>query len=639
MPKASSNKPPSFVKSLASLVAKIDESSFSTLLSHCHTSSQKADSGYKKTNFICSTSASSGIIQQETESNAKRKTPVIDVDTIEDDIPIIRSRVHSVSASSTCLVTPPVSFSTASKLISHSSSSVMTISSQSNDQTKTQVHISSIAPLQHSFTKEKQSMIVEKVDCELVKRKCAQQVFPGRNPISIERPSFNSYRSPMLNYSSAHHLQSTSFDETFAEPISRIQPNLIPSQKNTLTLEYSKREISPKLRYPEVKPDSMFSSPSTRFAKKPEFLASQQVNSLPSHRILPGSSNYRSPTMIPRSTFQRTGTIKPKFSFEKSTNFLKNQDQEHIFPVKPGPICKSQPSFCNTVTHSYCNLQRYPPQRASVGRMQTDPLSSSILLQQDNCKSISRPLLYNEHSQLTQKRRLGDLRGDLDNASMIQSKIPLKNSSFSSERFPQPTLPKLLNTPNFNMFASTETKNFAAQIQVQKLELENQIHNLKVLEKKIYSSSCYGFTQPGNRENVLQKQTQHIKPFPAVEKRNLNELSLVHEIPNKQPRQMQSFLHGSATVSSGESSSFLSQKSPHGVLDEKCIQCKAKACFVCSGCLSVWYCSKHCQVNIYNIFIYLFIYFLLFQLNVKQIKPNRHLILDIKAKKIIDLKD
>ena len=117
-------------------------------------------------------------------------------------------------------------------------------------------------------------------------------MFPGRNPISIERPSFNSYRSPMLNYSSAH-LQSTRFDETFAEPISRIQTNLIPSQKNTLTLEYSKREISPKLRYPEVKPGSMFSLPSTRFSKRPEFSASQQVNSLPSHRILPGSSNYR----------------------------------------------------------------------------------------------------------------------------------------------------------------------------------------------------------------------------------------------------------------------------------------------------------------------------------------------------------
>lgn len=541
-----------------------------------------------------SSTSSTVISFPETKYFESRKTPVIDVDSIEDDIPIIRPRTSSLTTSSSSLVKscPPA----ANNLKDASTSDLLMMASQIafKNYNKPCSQISFNQSQRQLFSNGGQLGPKRNVDGNILRREHPNQVLVPKNRQHVEKSSFHS-QSMCDPHHSTLSIPAPNFVRRFSEPIRYPQSShLMTSPRKTLTLKYSNPHFSPHLRYPKQMTSSLFSPSSRSLVNRPEFMSSpKKIVSFPAQSITSQHPSYKSPTSISKAPMSYGTTCRQHLSYNNSTAVMNNHQLGSRFPLKPRPICKSQSALTNpSFDHSISTFSRVPSKRLSVGGAESTLLSASLPLEVVR-KATQQS--YNEHAQNPRAKSMCAPPAVSTTSPLIHKKVSPNHPTPQQKICPQPSIPNLIQTLNLNMLTPRETEHFAAQLKVQKLELENQIHNLKAIERKIYSSQ-FSLARAGVRENALQNQAQRFNAYQSIEKRKCNDLHLMHEIREKQARLALNLPPNSTRVSAAEPS-MIPHKNGVGNLEEKCIRCGAKAYFVCSGCRSVWYCSKPCQVK------------------------------------------
>jgi len=144
--------------------------------------------------------------------------------------------------------------------------------------------------------------------------------------------------------------------------------------------------------------------------------------------------------------------------------------------------------------------------------------------------------------------------------------------------------------------SSEEARNFAAQLKVEQRELEMKMNNLKELERSLIPAP-HLHTQP--QQVSLDPRSSTIplanpSRYGNFIARNSAQRSLT-SVPNLHSRKTGENFQCPIPPNSSYNAACRSQ--PLASLDERCGRCTQPAFFVCSGCRSVWYCSKECQVK------------------------------------------
>ena len=163
-------------------------------------------------------------------------------------------------------------------------------------------------------------------------------------------------------------------------------------------------------------------------------------------------------------------------------------------------------------------------------------------------------------------------------------------------RIKHPPTDQMMARSQLSTMTAEEAENMAARLQVQKTELENRIHSLKVLEKQLHASLQFCKRRLSTQAEVRQEPMLLHRPANDVEKRKLNKTFSEFESESKVVR----ISHSQSLLNNRVREIHLLpneiQKAGR-IPDEKCVHCRKKFYFVCSGCRSVWYCSKNCQVR------------------------------------------
>ena len=170
------------------------------------------------------------------------------------------------------------------------------------------------------------------------------------------------------------------------------------------------------------------------------------------------------------------------------------------------------------------------------------------------------------------------------------------SSNHPELRMKHPPTDQMTARSQLSTMTAEEAENMAARLQVQKIELENRIHSLKVLEKQLHASPQFCKRRLSTQAEVRQEPMLLHRPANDVEKRKLNKTFSEYESESKVVR----ISHSQSLLNNRVREIHLLpneiQKAGR-IPDEKCVHCRKKSYFVCSGCRSVWYCSKNCQVR------------------------------------------
>ena len=354
----------------------------------------------------------------------------------------------------------------------------------------------------------------------------------------------------------------------------------------SLMLEYTKRNSIVKSFLPERKLDNTATFGSN-FSNQMLY-AHQQL--APMCKSLMRPSNYFPSSMQPHQSGIQSATYAGNISqsVRQSPQICSNLVDS---AAKRNQSRGKSRSFDISSSEPASNRFKYPDFSSSKSAVLNYPISA-LTKQPFLDKNVESCSSSNRRENHLQGLKRSDMLTACPRVSM--NSLPLNPALNVSENIRLNA--QLLGNAHLSMISAEQAEKVAARLQVQKHELENRIHNLQALEKQIGLTPQLIKNRRKSLQELGREKTLHCLAACDGEKRKLSNPTNDYEVVGKFARHSQSHEMYASKINRGGFYSAQATSSAFRNADEKCMLCSKKAFFVCSGCRSVWYCSKYCQV-------------------------------------------